>query len=260
MRFKTVLVAVAVAAGLAMLGVSGPAAAATGTLYDQNSNDFGNAIYSVPDAYGAGTGYGSQAADDFVVPAHNTWMISEVDVTGYPGSCSGGDSVEVYVYSDAAGMPGTQVAHQTVTPSDGLIQTDCSFQIPVDIGPLAAGTYWLSVQADDPVFWYWEASSVVNGEPAMWQNPGGAFGMGCTTWGDLNTCSGNAFGQPVDLMFALFGTSTPVYGGTAGQPNCVGKSVSALSHEYNGLSAAAQALAFDSVKALQQSIKQYCRG
>ena len=49
------------------------------------------------------------------------------------------------------------------------------------------------------------------------------------------------------------------YAGTPGQANCVGKSVSALSIEFNGnLSAAAQALGFASVQALQQDIKHFC--
>jgi YVTN family beta-propeller protein len=40
--------------------------------------------------------------------------------------------------------------------------------------------------------------------------------------------------------------------------NCHGKSVAALAHEFGGLNAAAAALGFSSVQALQDSIKAFC--
>lgn len=53
--------------------------------------------------------------------------------------------------------------------------------------------------------------------------------------------------------------STTAYAGTPGQANCVGQTVSTLSNEFNGdLSAAAKALGFVSVKALQQDIRHFC--
>ena len=68
--------------------------------------------------------------------------------------------------------------------------------------------------------------------------------------------------------FALDGVtldSTPTsgggYAGTPGKANCVGTSVAALSNQFNGdLSAAAQALGFANVKALQQDIQNFCTG
>ena len=46
------------------------------TLYGQNANDVGVAVASddLGSAFGA---YNSQAADDFAVPAHHTWMVRE---------------------------------------------------------------------------------------------------------------------------------------------------------------------------------------
>ena len=83
----------------------------------------------------------------------------------------------------------------------------------------------------------------------------------------MATCFG-ALGQPyspnsLDLMFTLSGTSAPVvpaYAGTPGRANCVGTTVSALSEAYGGLSTAARAPRFASVKALQRDIKQHCAG
>ncbi len=50
----------------------------------------------------------------------------------------------------------------------------------------------------------------------------------------------------------------PKFAGQPGTPNCVGKSVSALVQQYHGLPAAASALGFPGVKALQEAIGEFC--
>jgi hypothetical protein len=50
----------------------------------------------------------------------------------------------------------------------------------------------------------------------------------------------------------------PVFAGTPGKANCNGQSVSALARQYGGLNNAAAALGFDSVKALQGAIQDFC--
>jgi uncharacterized membrane protein len=52
--------------------------------------------------------------------------------------------------------------------------------------------------------------------------------------------------------------ATPVFRGTPGKANCFGKSVSALPRQYGGLNAAAAALGFDSVRALQHAVFAFC--
>jgi hypothetical protein len=52
----------------------------------------------------------------------------------------------------------------------------------------------------------------------------------------------------------------PVFAGTPGKANCHGQSVSALARQNGGLNAAAAALGFDSVDALQQAIQEFCAG
>jgi YVTN family beta-propeller protein len=54
--------------------------------------------------------------------------------------------------------------------------------------------------------------------------------------------------------------STFSFSGTPGTPNCIGKSVSALSQQYGALSAAAAALGYSSVQVLQNAIATYCAG
>jgi hypothetical protein len=51
---------------------------------------------------------------------------------------------------------------------------------------------------------------------------------------------------------------SPEFAGTPGKSNCGGKSVSALAKQYGGLNAAATALGFDSVGALQGAIEEFC--
>jgi hypothetical protein len=46
--------------------------------------------------------------------------------------------------------------------------------------------------------------------------------------------------------------------GTPGSPNCHGQSVSALAQQFGGLAHAADTLGFASVKALQDTIKDFC--
>ena len=58
----------------------------------------------------------------------------------------------------------------------------------------------------------------------------------------------------------LFIQPAPRFAGTPGKANCYGKSVSALVRQYKGLNAAAAALGFPSVQALQNAILAFCEG
>jgi hypothetical protein len=50
------------------------------------------------------------------------------------------------------------------------------------------------------------------------------------------------------------------FAGQPGSPNCQGTSVSALVQQFGNMNAAASALGFPSVKALQNAIMAYCAG
>ena len=60
-----------------------------------------------------------------------------------------------------------------------------------------------------------------------------------------------------NIAFSLAGETIP-HAGTPGQANCHGKSVSALAHQFGSLHAAAAALGFSSVGALQDAFKTFC--
>jgi hypothetical protein len=64
------------------------------------------------------------------------------------------------------------------------------------------------------------------------------------------------FGGVVDAFVTKLGALA--FAGTPGKPNCHGESVSALVHEFGGLDAAASALGFPSVQALQDAIRVFC--
>jgi hypothetical protein len=53
---------------------------------------------------------------------------------------------------------------------------------------------------------------------------------------------------------------TETFAGKPGSPNCHGDSVSALAQRYGGLAAAAKALGYSSVQALQDAIRAFCGG
>jgi len=60
-----------------------------------------------------------------------------------------------------------------------------------------------------------------------------------------------------NMTFSLTGETVPE-AGTPGQANCHGESVAALAHQFGGLHAAASALGFSSVKALQEAFRAFC--
>ncbi len=60
------------------------------------------------------------------------------------------------------------------------------------------------------------------------------------------------------MTFSLTGDTVPG-AGTPGQANCHGKSISALAMQFGGLNAAASALGFSSVDALQDGFGLFCK-
>jgi hypothetical protein len=64
---------------------------------------------------------------------------------------------------------------------------------------------------------------------------------------------------PVALGKFMQPLPAPTFAGTPGFSNCHGQSVAALAQQFGGLNAAAAALGFPSVKALQTAISTFCR-
>lgn len=178
-------------------------------LYDQYDNAGGTSLVA-QDFESSFDAYDAEGADDFVVPAGETWNVDEVDILGVyfngPGPSA---AFHVFIYADAAGLPGANVYTGTglaYTSADNL-----NFVIPLTTpAVLPEGTYWVSVQSrmDFAAGGEWGQTErlVQSGNPAAWQNPGGGFGTGCSTWGVRGTCLG--LGGP-DNVFRLVGTLGP---------------------------------------------------
>lgn len=169
-------------------------------LYDQTSNDSGSGTFS----QNIGDGQSSAAADDFTVPAETRWTVQEVDVLGkYFNGYGPADSVEVVFYKAKGHKPGKLIAQAEVVPaSDNNGSFTLQLAQPVKLKP---GHYWLSVVANMDFVggageWQWENQTTTEGDPAVWQGPGGK----CTTWKVQSKCFGSAVG---DQMFTLKGNA-----------------------------------------------------
>jgi hypothetical protein len=101
------------------------------------------------------------------------------------------------------------------------------------------------------------ASDTCQWQPLTVQWSSGASTTAVLSIIDLNTEEfGNDFALD-DLSLVVVGLSFP---GTPGQPTCYRDSVSALARQFGGLDAAASALGFPSVQALQEAIRAFCEG
>ena len=159
-------------------------------LWNQNSN-FGSGVNS--QNYESGMAqYDDAGADDFVIPAGQTWLISEVDVTGAYVNGSGPASSEVVAfYRTKRGKPySISRGPYTVNCTDINGSFQCILPTRGRHGmpkvKLKAGTYWVSVVAncDSQTCgqWNWTENTTVQGNQATWDNPGGSQGRGCASF------------------------------------------------------------------------------
>jgi subtilisin-like proprotein convertase family protein len=181
-----------------------------------------------------------QSADDFTMGAQDA-SICQVDITGvfFGGGTTLNDpsiSIQMTIYSDAAGVPGSVLFTENF-PGSVAGSNNPSFSLsPTGAPELTAGTtYWLSVQAvmSFTAFgqWGWISTTDGNGSHFMFQDPGNLIG-GCPTW--ATTCvatSGSDLAMNISFNAAapsgpisVCGTGNPQpipVTGTGGAP-CVG--------------------------------------
>jgi hypothetical protein len=77
--------------------------------------------------------------------------------------------------------------------------------------------------------------------------------------GDRTTAIAGGYSDDNEIG-AAWVFAQPVFAGTPGKASCHGQSVSALARQHGGLNAAAAALGYASVEALQNAILAYCEG
>jgi hypothetical protein len=182
------------------------------TLYDQTSDELSSTIGS--QNFGATySQYDDAAADDFVVPAGHKWAIKEVDVAGVDYGSGPASSLNVTFYKNSSGIP-SAVKSQCLNESNAgyngnggyaikLVASTCTNGV---VPKMKAGHYWVSVVANQNYSsgnqWFWTLNGTIHKDDAMWENPGGGFGLDqCVTWCDLS----NVIGYSDDLAFTLKG-------------------------------------------------------
>jgi len=209
------LFATAIPSGLAVYtapAVAGPTPTPTpgNVLYDQYDNFATEKTPNIPsqDAETALDFFDSKAADDFIVPAGESWQITEVDVLGEYDSGGPAASFHVFFYENGAGdLPGLLAASRLENPYTGSNDFMITLTEPVT---LPEGHYWVSIQARQDItqagFWLWHNRSVQANSGAAWQNPGNGFGTGCVVWIRRITCAVLQQTAP-DQVFRIIGTS-----------------------------------------------------
>lgn len=175
-------------------------------LYDQDDQDNPQAIVA-QNFESAFDIYDCEAADDFKIPAGQTWKIGKIHLGGTHFSSAGpADSFSVTFYSSKKGKVGSAVK---TCANAGYSYSDMAFG-SVDVickAKLRKGTYFLAVLANMNFSqggeWGWITNNTVRGSPSMWRNPGGGFGVGCTDFETTTNCIPE--GEGGDFAFALYG-------------------------------------------------------
>ena len=145
--------------------------------------------------------FDAEVADDFVVPAGETWNINSVDVLGsYFGPGGGGceDAVRVNIYNNGAPGPGA-LFHTEDVPM-GSVSGSPNYSITLS-APLniSEGTYWIGVQ---PIMefgicgqWGFETRGTVTGSEAY----AGFPLLGTPYWTSMTVFQGS----PADAAFRI---------------------------------------------------------
>jgi hypothetical protein len=173
-------------------------------LYDQYDN--ASAIGTLSTAFADLPLFSSDLADDFVVPAGETWNVQSIDADGTilgPGPVN---SFNVFFYADNGGLPGMQV-YSAMNQPFSVSGSTFTVNLP-SVAVLTAGTYWVEIQANMMFIpngaWIWTDRTVQSNQGAAWQNPGGGVAE-CLTWARKITCVPITGGP--DQVFRLNGTT-----------------------------------------------------
>jgi hypothetical protein len=189
--------------GLAPLGIPAYPKAPQVVLYDQYDN--ASVIGTLSATFTDFPQFNSDLADDFVVPAGQTWNVQSIDADGLYLGPGPANSFNVFFYADNGGLPGTQV-YSAMNQSFSVAGSTFTVTLP-SVAVLTEGTYWVEIQANMTFLpngaWLWRDRTVQSNQGAAWQNPGGGFGV-CPTWALKTTCIPITGGP--DQVFRLNGT------------------------------------------------------
>ncbi len=196
-------------------------------LHDQTGGMTGEGFFAneMTSSYSSFT---SRGADDFVVPTGQTWTVNGFVIPYVQTAASRlPASADVLVHNDdGSGHPGpTVLCDGTGTPGTATSAV-FSFTLATPC-VLQAGTYWLDfafADIDLTDYTFWLANGPIAGQPAVWWNPGGRFGVTCSdAWHDFATCfttvpSSVAGG---DFAFQVIGNASSPTACSASSPTCL---------------------------------------
>lgn len=171
----------------------------------------------------------SIAADDFTVPAGETWNIRYLDVVGqyYEWTGTPAPAFNIYFYADNNGVPGSAIHTFENFTNYNEISLDAvnlsykyEFMLPAVI-PFSSGVYWVSVQAvadytvSNQWGWYSHAGTTIGNE-YHWKNPADGLGTGnidwtpasMMTWSDFNLAF-TFYGEGLDNDLSMTGIVQP---------------------------------------------------
>jgi len=186
-------------------------------VYDQSADEeYGGYIVSQFFTDSLSADLSSETADDFEVPAGETWTVGSFGVWGtwWPDSPGNAEKIDIAIYEDDGGIPGALIdgygeetnfyAEEWFTGDEHESYYNFTFPTPLTF---TEGHYWISFQIHDSYDkvgqWGWQDKTNENWEPWHWRNPGGGFPMGGPDW--QPSTSVTPFGYANDTRFALYG-------------------------------------------------------
>ena len=134
-----------------------------------------------------GAKYDLQAADDFTIGSATTITAVTVRNLTFTGANPG--SAVLRIMNDSGGMPGSTVFEGTVGTTGSSFSDTVFGLLGVDVRAgglsigLAAGTYWVGLQAATSSDWHYTARSTANGGNSVGRDgTNGNGGYGTTNW------------------------------------------------------------------------------
>ena len=209
--------------GLAVVAMLAGPLAADGfadiiTLWNQRDNAV---VAGTPSSTFEDSQFDAEAADDFTVAEDLKWKVKRVNVDGaytiFPATPAA-FSIGVFFYRDSSGLPGAPVySYPFLNQLRNIQSGDFEIRMPPGTKFRPGRTYWVSVVANfAPAAltagqnWRWADRSVQSGNPAVWRNPGGGYGIaGCTSFAVRATTCAMDPSAP-DQVFSLAGKAVAI--------------------------------------------------
>jgi hypothetical protein len=191
------------------------AVASATPLYDQTVADttlraFINTVVAPPET----EGLSAEGADDFVVNG-NGWSVTGFQFTAYGNNGNAPPpTVNTRVLADDGnGRPAADAICAGTAVGSIALDTPNQYGVWLPAAcDLAPGTYWVAlsfanVDISSPTLGFWGETTDLYNQPAVWRNPGGMLGSGCSDWSTFDQCANQFDPTAKDFGFAVLGSA-----------------------------------------------------